>query len=90
MITLEVLEAIFEENGEKYFEYLSNKNRGGINNYKGNTFENFFTLYKIVEAFNKNIDPRNILFSSQDFCFIDDLVIEQVKDSNVPEQPDQK
>jgi len=79
MITLELLENVFEENGPKYFEYLSNKNRGGTNNQKGNTFENFFTLYKIAEAFNKNIDPENILFSSQTFCFVDDLVIEQTK-----------
>jgi len=74
-----LLESVFEEDGQKYFEYLSNKNRGGTNNQKGNTFENFFTLYKIAEAFNKNIDPENILFSSQAFCFVDDLVIEQVR-----------
>jgi hypothetical protein len=45
MITLDLLKAIFGESGKDYFDYLNNKNRGGISNSKGNTFENFFTVY---------------------------------------------
>jgi hypothetical protein len=82
MITLKSLEAVFGENGLGYFEYLVNKNRGGISNNKGNTFENFFTVYKIAKSFNENINPGDIYFSSQVFCFVDDLVVEQLAERN--------
>jgi hypothetical protein len=76
MITLKTLEAVFGENGQVFFEYLVNKNRGGVSNNKGNTFENFFALYKIAKSFNENRAPGGIYFSSQVFCFVDDLVVE--------------
>jgi hypothetical protein len=82
MITLDLLKAIFGESGKDYFDYLNNKNRGGISNSKGNTFENFFTVYKIAKAFNDNQDLQKTLFSSQLLCFIDDLVIEQSENKN--------
>lgn len=80
MITLEQLRTTFGEDGEKQFEYLRNKNKGGVNNSKGNTFENFYTVYQIVKAFNDSPKWDNCRFSSQVFCYIDDLVIEEEED----------
>lgn len=80
MITLETLEKVFGENGESHFKYLTTKSRGGVNNNKGNTFENFYTLYQIAKSFNQGLDSRNAFFSSQIFSFIDDLVIETVEE----------
>lgn len=79
MITLETLEKVFGENGESHFKYLTAKNRGGVNNNKGNTFENFYTLYQIAKSFNQGPDAKSAFFSSQIFSFIDDLVIETIE-----------
>jgi hypothetical protein len=80
MITLETLEKVFGKNGASHFNYLTAKNRGGVNNNKGNTFENFYTLYQIAKSFNQGPDSGNVFFSAQIFSFIDDLVIETVKE----------
>ncbi|HWK04348.1 MAG TPA: hypothetical protein VNS58_11985 [Puia sp.] len=81
MITLEQLTDTFGDKGSRHFEYLRNKNKGGVNNSKGNIFENFFTVYQIAKSFNNNANPKDILFSSQVICFIDDLVIEDRNDN---------
>lgn len=83
MITKELLNKIFE-NGDKLYEYLTNKHTGGRNNSKGNTFENQFTVYKIVCAFNEEQNAKNTFFSSQVLCFIDDLFVEKI-DLNIVE-----
>ncbi|MGI4727832.1 MAG: hypothetical protein ACRYGB_04600 [Janthinobacterium lividum] len=75
MITLKQLENLFFDESTGLYQYLKNKNIGGTNNYKGATFENFFTIYKIAQTFNNYLN-QDIVFSSQVFCFIDDLVIE--------------
>lgn len=79
MITQDQLERLYGDDAEKLFKYLNNKNRGGTNNAKGNTFENQFAVFKIAEHFNKrfgsNAAPDDIRFSSQELCFIDDLIV---------------
>ncbi len=82
MITLEQLIDVFGTDGNKLFEYLKNKNKGGVNNSKGNIFENFFTVYQIAKFFNSKANPNDVLFSSQVICFIDDLVIEEIEGKN--------
>src|SRR5438876_9295477 len=83
MFTLEQLGDVFGSAGKKHFEYLKNKNRGGVNNSKGASFENYFTVYQIAKSFNNNdLDPNDVLFSSQVLCFIDDFVIERIRDKN--------
>jgi len=77
MVTLEILNELIGADCESYFSYLKNKNKGGLNNSKGNTFENHFTIYKIARSFNKFYKEDNLYFSSQMFAFVDDLVIEQ-------------
>jgi hypothetical protein len=81
MITLEVLKKAFgEDDGEKRFKYLQNKIKGGRNNSKGNSFENFYAVYQIARSFNENLKPEETLFSSQANTFVDDLLIEQIAD----------
>src|SRR5258708_33203067 len=82
MITLEQLIDVFGTDGNKLFEYLKNKNKGGVNNSKGNIFENFFTVYQIAKFFNSKANPNDVLFSSQVICFIDHLVIEEIEGKN--------
>ena len=82
MITLESLKALFgDERGEELFEYLTNKNKGGQNNAKGNVFENFFAIYQIAKAHNEGCDKNNTLFSAQNFAFVDDLVVESLAEN---------
>jgi len=40
-------EQIQELFGKQVLDYLKNKNKGGIVNEKGNTYENLFAVYKI-------------------------------------------
>jgi hypothetical protein len=83
MITLEVLKKAFgEDEGAKLLKYLQNKNKGGRNNAKGNSFENFYSVYQIARYFNDNLDHDKILFSSQTYTFVDDLLIEKIADKN--------
>lgn len=76
MISLEALKVVFGEDAEKYFQYLEHKNKGGFNNSKGHTYENFFAVYEIAKSFNRGMNPDGGVFSSQVFCFVDDFVIE--------------
>ena len=77
MITLDQLKAIYNDaEADAHFAYLGNKHRGGVNNSKGNTFENFFTVYQVAKSFNDDDDHERTFLSSQVRAFIDDLVIE--------------
>jgi hypothetical protein len=82
MFNLDILKMVFgEESGVAHFKYLRNKNEGGKNNAKGNTFENFFAVYAIARFFNQNADGDGTLFSSQVIAFIDDFVVKQVREN---------
>lgn len=62
--------------GNESLQYLQNKNRGGISNEQGNTYENHFAIYKIalmsIQVLEKQ---KRIKFYSQIFAFVDDLII---------------
>ena len=77
MISKEELERLYGARGAACFTYLNDKHKGGVNNSKGNTFENQFAVYKIATVFNEGASEQTTLFSSQVLCFIDDLVIER-------------
>lgn len=81
MITLELLTDTFGEKSKEHNEYLKNKWKGGANNAKGNSYENFYSIYQIAKSFNENSDYESTLFSSQLFGFIDDLLIAQTKNN---------
>lgn len=76
MVSQEQLRLKFGEKGDTYFAYLKNKNRGGTNNSKGNSFENYFAIYLFAKLFNQSTNFAGTLFSTQTFSFVDDLVIE--------------
>lgn len=74
MITLSNLKKITKgAKANELFNYLNHKQTGGANNAKGNLFESFFTTFKIAQFWEQ--DPLNTIFTSQELCFIDDLVI---------------
>lgn len=74
MTTLSDLQTIVKPaKATELFKYLQRKHIGGTNNAKGNQFESFFTIFKIAHLWYE--DPSNTFFSSQELCFIDDLVI---------------
>lgn len=75
MITLDTLKAKFGAEGEKLFEYLENKHKGGANNAKGGSFETYFTIYQIAKIFNEEKKEAECLFSAQVLGFVDDLEI---------------
>lgn len=77
MVKLEELQEVFGEECHDYFNYLKNKNTGGLNNNRGNTFENHFAIFKIARSFNQRYPEDKLYFSSQVFSFIDDFVVEQ-------------
>lgn len=63
-------------------EYLKNKHKGGVNNQKGNTYENHYAVYEIVNLMANHKDRDKTLIGTQiEKVFIDDLVIDK---------PDQK
>lgn len=77
MATFAKLESLYgTPKAEELFSYLKNKHQGGTNNSKGNTFENFFAIYKIALLAKKDIKDKDNLISSQIQCFVDDLAIE--------------
>jgi hypothetical protein len=81
MITLELLKETFGEESEGYFRYLSNKQKGGNNNSKGNIYENYFAVFQIAKSFNENCENESTFFSTQFFGFIDDLLVEQINEN---------
>lgn len=63
------------------FKYLKNKIKGGEINERGNKYEGYFATFKILEYFNLHPGQLNqIIISSQESSFVDDLLI--VKDEN--------
>ena len=72
----QLLQVYTEEESIILHEYLKNKNKGGKNNSKGNTFENQFAVYKIANLINTHTEQESVFLSTQVFCFVDDLVIE--------------
>lgn len=74
MYTPEQIEAFL---GEEDLSYLRNKNRGGISNERGNTYENFFAVYQLALCAQEVIEAnKDIQFSSQVLAFVDDLIID--------------
>lgn len=55
--------------------YLKNKHKGGLNNEKGNKYENYFIVYKICHYLSQFDNIDKIYFSTQTEDFIDDLLI---------------
>ena len=67
---------------KEVFSYLRNKHRGGRNNQKGNTYENFFAIYQIALLAPEAIaQAANIYILSQIPAFVDDLIIDRGADS---------
>lgn len=58
-------------------KYLRNKHNGGLNNEKGNKYENYFIVYQICHYLSQMNDLENIFFSTQTEDFIDDLLINE-------------
>ncbi|MBC7903693.1 MAG: hypothetical protein H7Y27_09725 [Gemmatimonadaceae bacterium] len=74
MVTLAQLQLIAKPTrAQKLFTYLKNKNTGGSNNAKGNRFETYFIAFKIATYWEE--DPDQTLFTAQELCFVDDLVV---------------
>ena len=82
MVVKSLFEKVFGRNkGLTHFKYLKNKHQGGINNAKGNVYENFFAVYQIAKLFNQNSSERTLL-TAQSFSFVDDLEIEYNSSEN--------
>jgi hypothetical protein len=76
MLSLNFLKNLYpDERAQVLYKYLKNKNKGGTNNSKGNTFENYYTVYQIAKQYENKSNERHTLFSSQVLAFVDDLVI---------------
>ncbi|MEQ8969912.1 MAG: hypothetical protein RIE73_05895 [Coleofasciculus sp. C1-SOL-03] len=75
-------EQIQELFGKQVLDYLKNKNKGGIVNEKGNTYENFFAVYKI-SVLSKDVleNEKEIFFASQIMAFVDDLIINDIQEN---------
>ncbi len=66
--------------GEQGLNRARNKNRGGVNNEKGNTYENLFTVYKIASYTKQVIEQEvNIQLYAQIPAFVDDLIIDCIE-----------
>ncbi|SFD14963.1 hypothetical protein SAMN05518672_101746 [Chitinophaga sp. CF118] len=64
-------------------KYLINKLRGGRINERGNTFENYYACYKIMQITHAfPLQLHDFLISSQATSFVDDLYINDVKEKN--------
>jgi hypothetical protein len=74
MYTPEEIRRLF---GEEVLSYLRNKNTGGVNNERGNTYENFFAAYQLALLAQEVIEAdKEIQFFSQILAFVDDLIID--------------
>lgn len=81
MYKIEQIRELFDD---KVVQYLSNKNRGGTSNAKGNTYENFFAVYQLTLLSRIVIeDNKEVIFSSQITAFVDDLIIDCKHDSTL-------
>ncbi|MEQ8753275.1 MAG: hypothetical protein RID09_07120 [Coleofasciculus sp. G1-WW12-02] len=75
-------EQIQELFGNEVLDYLKNKNKGGMVNEKGNTYENFFAVYKI-SVLSKDVleKEKQIVLASQIMAFVDDLIINDIQEN---------
>ena len=62
---------------EELQKYLANKHRGGENNLKGGTYEDFYAVYQIVSCLTRFKDRLDtVQFQAQlEDAFVDDLLI---------------
>jgi hypothetical protein len=61
--------------GDEALNYLKDKNRGGTNSEKGNTYENFFAVYQLALLAQQVIEQNEVIYlASQILAFVDDLV----------------
>lgn len=68
---------IRDQFGNEVLSYLRNKNRGGTNAEKGNTYENFFATYQLACLAPQIIEQdETIYLASQILAFVDDLIID--------------
>ena len=78
MYDQELIENLF---GKDVLKYLKNKNRGGANNQKGNTYENVFTVYQIALQAKKVLEThQKVLVASQTLAFVDDLILDHTEE----------
>jgi hypothetical protein len=69
---------IRDQFGDEALNYLKNKNRGGTNSEKGNTYENFFAVYQLALLAEQVIEQNEVIYlASQILAFVDDLVIDR-------------
>ena len=81
MYKIEQIRELFDDT---VVQYLSNKNRGGTSNVKGNTYENFFAVYQLALLSRIIIEyNKEVTFSSQITAFVDDLIIDCKDDSTL-------
>ena len=63
--------------GQDALDRVQRKNRGGVSNEKGNTYENLFAVYQIAKYAQQVIENRiEIKFYAQILAFVDDLIID--------------
>jgi hypothetical protein len=68
---------IRDQFGDETLNYLKNKNRGGSNSEKGNSYENFFAVYQLAQLAVQVIERNeSISLSRQVLAFVDDLIID--------------
>ncbi len=61
---------------KKVSNYLKKKLLGGFINQRGNTYENYFALFKILQNANKYSSALStIQYSAQETAFVDDLLV---------------
>lgn len=61
---------------KKISTYLNKKNLGGQINQRGNTYENYFALFRILQNANKHLLALStIKYSAQEATFVDDLLV---------------
>lgn len=63
--------------GQDAIDRVQRKNRGGVSNEKGNTYENLFAVYQIAKYAQQVIENQiEIKFYAQILAFVDDLIID--------------
>lgn len=63
--------------GQDALDHVQRKNRGGVSNEKGNTYENLFAVYQIAHYAQQVIENQiEIKFHAQILAFVDDLIID--------------
>ncbi|WP_019501299.1 hypothetical protein [Pseudanabaena sp. PCC 6802] len=69
---------------QEILDYLYRKNRGGVANQKGNTYENFFAICQIVLIAPRVIESgEEIYLASQVTAFVDDLIVDLGADTSL-------